>query len=456
MKCLNKYYIALLLGFSILFSAVAQTVDRNEVLSISGNFIDAYFKDYPRKIGEVSFYGTDEQPLIYIVNLDPEGWILISGNKGAAPVFGFNYTGSFTFPESNKSNPAYIWLEQSAEELEELYIDPAERIDPLWVEGYEYDAAKSDLTVLPLISAEWGQGTGWNQFCPDEPSGPDGHALVGCVAVAMAQALSVYEQPEFGLGEKSYEHFVYGTLYTDYSQSTYRWDLMSDYTANEHSAKLLYDCATAVEMDFGPDGSSATTSHAIGAFETHFSMSESMQYLYRESYDVNQWEALIRTELKYGRPVILRGRSDDGESGHAFNVDGVVDNNYFHLNWGWYGNSNGYFFLHELNPGTRSYNRSQAAILGIRPNSTSIESSYLFDELNIYPNPAYSEIRLNLEADDQLSGLRIYSISGTLVKSLEVNSISGGVDISDLAKGIYILEAVLSDKRSIRKKFLKQ
>lgn len=456
MKYLKIIIPVLFLVFVSGMNVSAQNADNKDVRIIAESFLDSYFREHSRKIESLTLHGSDERPLIYIVNLDPEGWLLISGNKGALPVFGFNYTGSFTFPDFNKSNPAYNWLEQSAEQLEELYLDPADRIDPHWVEGYEYDPAKSDLTVLPLISAEWGQGTGWNQLCPEDLAGPDGHALVGCVAVAMAQALSVYELPESGLGEKSYDHFVYGTISTDYSQSAYRWDLMSDYTANEYSAKLLYDCATSVEMNFGPDASSATTSRAIAAFETHFSMSESMQYLYRESYDVNQWEAMIRNELKYGRPIILRGRSDDGESGHAFNVDGVVDNSYFHINWGWYGNSNGYFFLHELNPGTRSYNRSQAAILGIRPNSTSIESIHSFGELNIFPNPAYSEIRLNLESTDQLSHLRIYSLSGTMIKSFEVNSTGEGVDVSDLSKGIYIIEAVLTNKRSIRKKLIKQ
>ncbi len=53
----------------------------------------------------------------------------------------------------------------------------------------EYD------TINPFIKVKWNQGAGWNMFCPMDEDGPGGHAYVGCVAVAMAQAMSVYEYP---------------------------------------------------------------------------------------------------------------------------------------------------------------------------------------------------------------------------------------------------------------------
>ncbi len=60
--------------------------------------------------------------------------------------------------------------------------------------------------------------------------------------------------------------------------------------------------------------------------------------------------------------------------GHAFVLDGYDSNDYFHVNWGWYGRSNGYFLINHLSPdelgeggGYGSYNVSQEAITGIRP-----------------------------------------------------------------------------------------
>lgn len=456
MKYLKNIYAIILLVFSIWISTGAQTVDRDEALSISEDFIAAYFNDYPRKINDVSVYGTDEIPLIYIVNLNPEGWILISGNKGASPVIGFNYTDDFTFPEKNNNNPAYSWIKQASEQIGELFIEPADRADPLWIEGYEFDLSKADITVNPLISAEWGQGAGWNQFCPEDIDGPGGHALIGCVAVAMAQAMSVFELPDIGTGNISYEHDVYGNIATDYSQSEYRWDLMSYTEANEHSALFLYDCATSVEMDFGPDASSASTNLSPSAMATNFSMSWTARYLQRSGYTTEVWIEKIIYELRNGRPIIYRGRSEDGASGHSFNVDGVVTGDLFHINWGWYGNNNGYFLIDDLTPGSRSYNNSQAAVFGIRPNATPVEKYKIDDELIIYPNPTSSILKLkNLPLESVIS-VKLFSLNGSMIKSLGASSIKDGLDVSDINKGTYILELALKDDRLLYRKIVKQ
>jgi hypothetical protein len=455
MKYVKKVFTALFLAFSIWLGTVAQIADHNDALSVTAGFIDAYFNEYPRKIGDLSVYGTEDMPLIYIVNLMPEGWILISGNMGASPVIGFNYTGSFVFPEVNKQNPAYNWLKQSAEQIEELYSEPAENADPRWAEGYEYKEAKSDLTVNPLISVEWGQGEGWNQFCPEDPEGPGGNALVGCVAVAMAQAMSVFELPDIGVGSISYEHDVYGTIANDFTQSVYRWDLMSDTEANEHSALFLYDCATSVEMNFGPSSSSATTNLSPAAMAINFSMSWSARYLQRTGYTTETWVEKIKYELRNGRPLIYKGRSDDNTSGHAFNVDGVVPGDLFHINWGWSGKSNGYFLIDALNPGSRSYNFSQAAVFNIMPNATPVDIYEENEEFIIYPNPVSSVLRFDKMLPDNLVSVRLFSLNGNLLKYSAAASLTGGMDVSDLSKGSYILEIVLKDRRIIHRRIIK-
>lgn len=48
-------------------------------------------------------------------------------------------------------------------------------------------------------------------------------------------------------------------------------------------------------------------------------------------------------------------------------MDGYSGTNYFHINWGWYGYYNGYFYLSALNPGTDNFTSSQQAVIGIQP-----------------------------------------------------------------------------------------
>ena len=75
-----------------------------------------------------------------------------------------------------------------------------------------------------------------------------------------------------------------------------------------------------------------------------------------------------------GRPVFYGGTSDKGTGGHAFVLDGYDSQDFVHVNWGWYGNSNGYFRINHLDPsslgeggGAGGYNLSQDMVTGIRP-----------------------------------------------------------------------------------------
>ncbi|MFB6343056.1 T9SS type A sorting domain-containing protein [Saccharicrinis sp. FJH62] len=76
-----------------------------------------------------------------------------------------------------------------------------------------------------------------------------------------------------------------------------------------------------------------------------------------------------------------------------------------------------------------------------------------FTPLNFYPNPAHDEIQLNLKGDSGL--LSIYNLSG---KRLSQNAYFGSnpnIDISNLTKGVYIIE-IVQDGKLVRSKFVKK
>jgi len=77
------------------------------------------------------------------------------------------------------------------------------------------------------------------------------------------------------------------------------------------------------------------------------------------------------------RPVYYAGHSSN--SGHFFVVDGYQSEDFFHINWGWYGNKDGDFRLSLCNPsakyegggtGDEGYSGKQYAIVGIKPATT--------------------------------------------------------------------------------------
>lgn len=92
-----------------------------------------------------------------------------------------------------------------------------------------------------------------------------------------------------------------------------------------------------------------------------------MTFIKREFFSTDRWKRMIDSSLAAGCPVIYSGFPATGSVGHAFNIDGVHNSNYYHLNWGWSGVNNGYFTIDNLKPGGSDFTKGHTAIIGIRP-----------------------------------------------------------------------------------------
>ena len=95
-------------------------------------------------------------------------------------------------------------------------------------------------------------------MCPVDMAGPDGHALVGCVAVSMGQVMHYWEYPQYGNDDHGYNS-PYGYLYADFQNTFYDYDNMANNYATVASALLLYHAGVSVNMGYGTDGSGANS-----------------------------------------------------------------------------------------------------------------------------------------------------------------------------------------------------
>ena len=71
---------------------------------------------------------------------------------------------------------------------------------------------------------------------------------------------------------------------------------------------------------------------------------------------------------------------------------------------------------------------------------------------NIFPNPAKNNITIE-NSNFVINSVELYNIAGQLVKSENINSMKTNINVSDLDKGIYILE-IQSNETSIRRKLI--
>lgn len=299
-------------------------------------------------------------PVYYIINFQPKGWVILSADDTALPLIGFSDEG--TFLTDDMPETCTQWLQMRYNEINDNYGKGNRKAQ--WDSPVAGSTRASD-DVEPLLQVNWNQGKPYYQFCP---SNENGTSVVGCVAVAMAQAMSVVKYPERPVGEYSYNHSVYGTIFINYDEeAAYDWSkIISGADSRVWVAHLLYHCGVSLKMNYSPTGSGTQTAYIPAALQRNFSYPSSVKFYTRSGYS-GDWSNLILTELQEGRVVCYSGIDSKQGYGHCFNLDGY-SSGMFHVNWGWGGSNNGYFALDGLKDLTMNmdYTDSQGVVVGIR------------------------------------------------------------------------------------------
>lgn len=70
-------------------------------------------------------------------------------------------------------------------------------------------------------------------------------------------------------------------------------------------------------------------------------------------------------------------------------------------------------------------------------------------ELSIYPNPVSN--RVSISAAESIDRMRIYDLSGRLVKQASPHKAAFSVDVSGLSKGVYLVKLNAGDREATTK-----
>jgi hypothetical protein len=319
----------------------------------------------------------DGLPAVYVFSCTRGEYVILSADKRAYPLLGYGLSG-YPANDGNDSLCTREWppaLRQLVETrireidyLREMDLAPTAETTELWSlleKGYDPGIAGSK-DVAPLLATTWNQGCGYNALCPADPKGPCGKVVTGCVATAMAQVIRYREHPVTGVGSKCYTHSVYGQLCADFSSTVYNYGAMTNSSGNADVALLMYHCGVAVSMNYGPSGSGAFSSAVATAMRNYFDYTNGL-IVSKGSYAEDIWAGMLKRELDSNRPVYYSGH---GTGGHAFVLDGYEATDHFHVNWGWGGSYNGYFYLTSLNPGSSNFTTGQQAVVGMLPTAS--------------------------------------------------------------------------------------
>ncbi len=213
--------------------------------------------------------------------------------------------------------------------------------------------------VEPLLSTVRDQYAPYNNSCPyylyNDGTLSSEPCISGCVATCIEQVLTYWRHPA-ELVDTLYgwetEHYVIDDVLpgTQIDWANVLNDYSNDYTEQQAKAvaDLTYWCGVAAHMSWTPTSSGASLYRAFEPLWRAFDY-ETIAFVQRRLYTNEAWNRMLRNELENGRPICYTGHNM-ALSGHAFNIDGVDEEGYYHLNWGYGGDYDGYYDLDFLNP----------------------------------------------------------------------------------------------------------
>ncbi len=304
----------------------------------------------------------------YVFNLgETDGFVIVSGDDRTTAILGYADSGSIH--EDDMPDGLRYLLEGYEEQIAHI---PADAGAPVH--------RSSRTAIEPLIQTRWNQGSPYNYRCPMIG---DMRTVTGCVATSFAQLMYYHKYPTescalipaYSTNTQDKDGKKITLDVPELPATTFKWDKMCQgyITVDPETGKrtvvgtdeeqdavaeLMQYCGSSVEMMYGlsSNGGSSAYNEAIPfALKTYFGYDGGVSHAYRKNYSYDAWINLIYNELAANRPVILGGQAAGG--GHSFICDGYdtndhagADGDYFHMNWGWGGSSDGYFLLSVLQP----------------------------------------------------------------------------------------------------------
>ncbi len=325
-----------------------------------------------RSLEGVTRSAETSEALFYVFeSSEGKGFVIVSADDQVMPVLGYSFENEAPQPD-NLPAPMKDWIVWITEQIKYVRDNHIENRNaaPKWAE------AMAGNVVIELETAQWGQRKPFNNQCALDG---DERSLAGCVPTATAIIMKYHEWPKYGVGktESYYTKTKHIFVESRDLNHEYDWELMpmnyyshSGYSEEEADAvsTLMADIGSAFQSNYSKNSTSTGASDKV--LYEHFGYSPAMYYVYRKYYSDDVWLQMIKDELRSLRPLSYSGGHENGR--HRFVLDGYTDDDYFHVNWGWGGQSNGYFTLSTLTPGDgEGYSDDQCTSFNFKPDTSS-------------------------------------------------------------------------------------
>lgn len=311
-----------------------------------------------------------DEPLGYIAELSPKGFIVFSATTDISPVIAYSYESNFPWVESSENilldmvrkdlslrNKA---LSESAVSHEQIAAD-----NRAWSKYLSGNAVPLETKQWPepgyssttgWVKTAWDQGPPYSNYCPKDPRNGE-RCVVGCVATAMAMIVDYHSDRrdyiakfQFGSSDRYVSHRTSPPINIDADSITYNFPsfnklneyistLREQYISNAYlnmsnRAALNFACGITVRMGYGYDGSGSFTNRVAGALVSKFGYKSA-------TVMTSGFYPTLSKNMKDSLPAELGIQGT--QEGHAIICDGLREidgqQDQYHLNFGWGGSS---------------------------------------------------------------------------------------------------------------------
>lgn len=373
-----------LIGLCCFLTVTATPISRETAKTIASsllnNLSEYQFSDKKHSKGTV-----DYQPFYVFNSADGEGFVIVAGDDAMPEILAKVDNGSF----DSRTIPSQLeWLLQQYEEAYQIVRD-----NP----GPPRVVERKKKTPMLTKTANFGQNAPYNAYCP-------GGSVTGCGATALAIMMHHFQYPSRGEGSHSYVSNG-RNLSMDFDFDINWNQILDDYSGKytdeqaEAVAKLIYALGVMLDMQYGRvESTSSLSSGALLA--KYFKFNGNPYYLSKDGVSSDEeWENLVDAELDRNGVLVYRGANKKDEDGHIFIVDGRDEDGRYHINWGWAGSYNGFFYLTKLTPPYKDYSYYHGMLYNVVTNKTQEFNPIMLSSID-------SGMGLVMNAENIVSGQR--------------------------------------------------
>ena len=311
--------------------------------------------------------------LAFLFSLSPHGYIIIPNSYDLHPVLAYSFTNNATFlnHQHNPFIPLIQYDIQSRIDNNHLSTEETKQhINSLWNQK-----TKEKTTIEPQyliehwppegttetegwIETTWHQNAPFKNFCPmDLTTGK--RSIAGCPSIAMGQILHYHQTINNVIFNDTddYQHVYLERYVIDDDYETYdfaSFPMLNQYLQNlkdhydnqevitdDDKAALIFSCGVAAKQVYS---SQVSGTYGVNqAYQAYMKFNCTTARLLQD--DIEYTYDQIIEDIKQARPVHLAVVNDAWTTGHNLVIDGYNTAGYFHLNFGFGGRYDGWYYI---------------------------------------------------------------------------------------------------------------